>query len=146
MRDDPFIIYHADELNSTMAAAMQSVTSLPGVRIENLKGWAESTYPDADIHDLLKPLRSFVCKPAALLASPYDITALIDLDVILARSPWDLLSHPIYERSGAYLFSDRRVRFTPPFNSEEAYRETTARLWYQLNPGAKELPPQLTDR
>jgi hypothetical protein len=52
-------------------------------------------------------LRGFFCKVAAILASPFEETALIDLDVTWFKSPTVVFDSPAYKKTGALFFRDR---------------------------------------
>jgi hypothetical protein len=54
-------------------------------------------------------LRSFFCKPAALLASPFVETMLVDLDVIWLKKPDVVFSSEDYQRTGTLFFRDRII-------------------------------------
>lgn len=54
-----------------------------------------------------KRLRGFHCKIAALLASPYTETMLLDLDVVFFKSPHLLFRAPAYRETGTLFFRDR---------------------------------------
>ena len=51
--------------------------------------------------------RSFFCKPAALLSSPFDETMLLDHDVIWFGDPFKLWYFPEYLQTGSLFFLDR---------------------------------------
>jgi hypothetical protein len=54
-----------------------------------------------------KRLQGFYCKVAALIASPYPETMLLDLDVVFFKSPHLLFHAPAYRETGTLFFRDR---------------------------------------
>lgn len=140
-------VYHADELdgsNRTIQAAMHRLEGMPNVRIDNLKEWYESlNETDAETHhDGMERFKGFFCKVGALLAAPYDIVALIDLEVILMADPFMLVDTDMFRSRGSYLFRDRRISAEARFQSNSAYQQRVRDLWGHFHP---ENPDDLPD-
>jgi hypothetical protein len=55
----------------------------------------------------LKRLKSWFCKTAALILSPYDDTMVVDLDVIWFKNPEVLFDSPAYKQTGSLFFRDK---------------------------------------
>jgi hypothetical protein len=115
LRTVPFLLYHAEELRTR-----GPVSDEPDVHVRSLKGWYDATFaavsarergdgPVVDDLEGLRRFRSFLCKPAALLAAPADLVAVLDLDAMPLHSPFALLNTTVFEETGSYLFLDRKV-------------------------------------
>lgn len=97
----PICIAHCDEISPSM---QKFLTTIPGVFVldicgNDLRGSFDSSGRQR--------LRGFFCKPAALMASPFRQTILVDSDVIWFKKPELLLESPSFLSSGALFFRDR---------------------------------------
>lgn len=54
-----------------------------------------------------KRLKSWFCKTAALILSPYEDTMVVDLDVIWFKNPEVLFDSPAYKKTGSLFFRDK---------------------------------------
>lgn len=63
-------------------------------------------------------LRGFMCKVGALLESPYDMTVLIDVDVVWLRPPDLLFESQLVAETGALFFRDR-ILHTPSVTKQD---------------------------
>jgi hypothetical protein len=135
MKNDSFVVFHADELGEAnadaVAKAVAALTALPNVKVENLLKWYQTTYGDRSEEGHFTAFKGYVCKIGALLAAPYDIVALIDLDVVLMGSPFLLLNSDIFQNHGHYLFRDQR---SSPSSRTRKYIKELKRLWARFHP------------
>jgi hypothetical protein len=132
MNNESFVVFHADELADAdldVANAMASLRALPNVKVINLLTWHQATYEN-DSHGLMA-FKGYFCKVGALLAAPYDIVGVIDLDVVLMANPFLLLGTDIFQSHGHYLFRDRR---TTPSQRTNEYIAELKRMWAQFHP------------
>ena len=98
--------------NSTMNISIVHCNEIPQTEYE----WIESNGVTSVV-DICKDsdlighsedrLRSWWCKTAALLASPYVETMVVDLDVVWYRNPEKLFQSPTYLNFGSTFFRDR---------------------------------------
>lgn len=58
-------------------------------------------------HRAERRLRGFFCKVGAMVASPYQETMIMDLDVVWFKNPEKLFSYDEYKRTGTLYFRDR---------------------------------------
>lgn len=160
MANESFTIFHAEELDVSSAevlGAIKRLEALPHVRVESLAQWYSIAYPSNDTTAAkggLKRFQGFFCKAGALLAAPYDVVALVDLDVVLMDNPFALTDTPTFRDTGSYLFRDRRISAGNAYRqqSAEAYRDRLEGLWrwsFHHPPGRSNgtvplLPPALT--
>lgn len=142
MHGEPFTIFHAGELDledTGVTSAVASLKALPHVEIENLSVWHRATYGNDT--DGLAGFKGYFCKVGALLAAPYDIVTLIDLDAALMENPFSLLMDTdVFRDHGHYLFRDRRS------TSSETSRvvKHLERFWRKYHPSReRELAPEL---
>lgn len=140
MQDDAFTVYHADELHESDESIRDGISkleALPNVRVQSLAGWYASAYGNQSRDEGgLKRFQGFFCKIGALLASSYDVVALVDLDVALMASPFDLAGSSVFRKTGTYLFRDRRLsaRYNVDGQTSEQYRNKMQQLWRMLRP------------
>ena len=70
-----------------------------------------------------KRLRSWFCKTAALILSPYEETMIADLDVIWFKKPDVLFDSPAYKSTGSLFFRDRLTHAsTKPDRSNKVFQ------------------------
>eukprot|EP01041_Mallomonas_annulata_P003339 gene3339-6609_t len=81
------------------------VLSREGVRVMDLCPYKEDQIPPSN--NTLRRRRSFFCKTAALLVSPFRQSMLVDHDVIWLDNPDKLWSSPAFLRTGTLYFLDR---------------------------------------
>lgn len=132
MKNESFVVFHADELDyadSDVANAVNSLTALPNVKVDNLLRWYQATYGDDSTG--IKGFKGYFCKVGALLAAPYDIVSVIDLNVVLLTNPFLLMESETFQRYGHYLFRDRR---TSPSKTTKGYIGELKKIWAQLHP------------
>ena len=53
-----------------------------------------------DEPNLVNQLRGYLCKPATLLAADMDVVTVVDLDVIVVDSPFQLMATPAFRTQG----------------------------------------------
>jgi hypothetical protein len=124
MSNENFMVFHANEIDEQSVARLER---LQGVHVLNLEIWYTQTYPEHSIEGL-DNFKGYFCKVGALLAAPFETVAVIDLDAVLLDNPFSLLRTPIYQNTGVYLFSDRRLPHSEP------YKEHLTRMWAKFNP------------
>jgi alpha-N-acetylglucosamine transferase len=66
-----------------------------------------------------KRLKSWYCKTAALILSPYEETLISDLDVIWFKSPDVLFESPGYKQTGSMFFRDKLTHSVKKRNKDE---------------------------
>ena len=100
------VIMHCSELSNS---SINMLLTLESVSVMDIC----SSNPNNIIpHDFLSiaskdRLQGFYCKPAALIASPFQETIVVDVDVIWFEKPELLFDAPGYHSSGALFFRDR---------------------------------------
>lgn len=132
MNNTSFVVFHADEIDrkdAKMHAQIKSLTNTPGVKLESLTEWYRMAY--GDNVDGLNEFRGYFCKVGALLAAPFDIVALIDLDVVLMSNPFSLMDTDIYRKHGHYLFRDLRTSIT---EETQKYTQQLREFWAHFHP------------
>ncbi|KAM3571796.1 hypothetical protein VYU27_006166 [Nannochloropsis oceanica] len=147
MVNESFIIYHADELRETIGAKLwrKQLKAIPGVQIQSLETWYQGTYASEFGTAPLQNFQGFFCKPAALLAAPFENVLMLDLDVIITDNPFVLMNTPDYSKQGAYLFADRRTQ--RPAKYMRSYRQQLRNISRHFNsprnqtPFLEKLPP-----
>lgn len=96
-------IAHCDELDDFDMKEIRSLDS--SVEFVNV---CANNGLFAHMHHIL---RSYFCKVAALIMSPFPTTILFDLDVIWLRKPEELLATESFRQKGAFYFRDRTGLF-----------------------------------
>lgn len=139
MSTERFIIYHADEVDEHSSAGVAALRSIAGVEVRSLGPWYNATYPltprvHNDTHDEpdISRLRSWFCKPAALLAAPTDVVALVDIDAVVLVPPFRLMLTREFARAGVYLFTDRRA--SGNYLHLNGFQNSMRELWATLHP------------
>ncbi len=99
-----FGIMHCDELSASLIN--KSFNSLQNVQVVNMcngsAGLFNMTYDQTK-----KRLRTWFCKTAALVLSPFKETMVVDIDVVFFKKPDLLFNSPAYKRTGTLYFRDR---------------------------------------
>jgi hypothetical protein len=71
-QDGTFLVYHAEELGPEANDRVQALLRIPGVRLESLLPWHRAAYNVSTAEEDMKSFQGYYCKPAALVAAPYD--------------------------------------------------------------------------
>jgi len=105
MSELPIVIVHCNEILNTS----DSKYSAYSVKFLNICRSRLSTF--RSIEDQIKRLKSFYCKPAALISSPFPETMIFDVDTIWFNKLDLLFEAKDYIRTGALFFRDRFITF-----------------------------------
>jgi hypothetical protein len=150
MENETFLIFHADELTEA-TPGISFVKNVPRVEVVSLAGWYNETFPHllaserqlgAGEKTHFERFRGYLCKPASVLAADADVVAFVDNEAMLFHSPFDLMDTDIFNRTGSYLFRDRRLQT----NSEiQWYRYAIVAAWKSLNPASTIIPKVLSE-
>lgn len=100
-------IFHCDEIDPDSIEFLLNTSPL--VRIIDLCPQNQSTIFGMPPAEAKKRLRSWYCKVAALVASPFPETIMTDLDVVWFQQPTKLFTAKQYVRTGALFFRDRML-------------------------------------
>lgn len=98
----PIAILHCDELDSSIDQRFADFSDVRVVNICNGKGLFGMNHEDTK-----RRLRSWFCKTAALILSPFNETIVSDLDVVWFKQPDKLFDSPAFRRTGTIFFRDR---------------------------------------
>ena len=106
-----FSLAHCDELSTSSHAMIMDIGRLSNATIRFTNLCRNATFLAEELGMTLatakRRLSGFYCKVAALLASPFQESLMIDLDVVFFKQPENLFSSPAYLRSGALYFRAR---------------------------------------
>lgn len=111
VKDAFAMIYQVREVwRSTLAISLVHCGELGEDVLKSMNARNVSSVNICDGSDVLadfRRLRSWFCKAAALIKSPYNESIVVDLDVVWFKSPEVVFSSPAYKRSGSLFFRDK---------------------------------------
>ena len=105
----PITIAHCNEILNTSDSKYSSYS----INFLNICRYRLSSFNS--IQDQTKRLKSFFCKPAALVSSPFQETMIVDVDILWFNQLDLLFEAPGYIRTGALFFRDRFITFETDF-------------------------------
>jgi len=111
VKDALAMIYQVREIwNSTMGISLVHCGELGGDVLNMMAAKNVSALNICDGTDVLadwRRLRSWFCKTAALIKSPYNESMVVDLDVVWFKSPEVVFNSSVYKRTGSLFFRDK---------------------------------------
>lgn len=133
MENVSFGIFHADEIdgasNRTLMRQVELLEITLNVKVESLSHWYDARFGNST--NGLPAFRGFFCKVGALLAAPFDVVAVVDLDVVLMSDPFRLMDTDIFRMRGHYLFRDVRTSVS---EGTSHYTQQLRELWAHFHP------------
>jgi len=106
----PIAINHCNELHNghiDLTYGYANIFEWNLCNIDTLGNKDTQTILNMNINDAEKRLKSWFCKTAALILSPFNETMVVDLDVIFFKKPDILFDSPAYKRTHSLFFRDR---------------------------------------
>ena len=106
----PIAINHCGELNEGNIKMMESFNNVFVWNICDFEKFGDkktNTLLNMDLGTATKRLKSWFCKTASLILSPFNETMVVDLDVVFFKQPDILFRSPAYARTGSLFFRDR---------------------------------------
>lgn len=100
----PVTVAHCGEIYDNNVNYLQTINATVLNICQNSTG---DTVFGMNADEASKRLKSWFCKTAALILSPYDETMVVDLDVIFFKNPEVLFDSPAYKQTGSLFFRDK---------------------------------------